>query len=376
MDRMQDSHASHEAHLLVVDDEPNIRDLLASSLRFAGFEVTTAADGNGALHGVDAADPDLIVLDVMLPDMDGFTVARRLRERDITTPILFLTARDDMADKVQGLTVGGDDYVTKPFGLEEVVARIRAILRRTNGTADEDDGVVRVADLILDEDAHEVHRSGVDVELSPTEFKLLRYLMLNAGRVVSKAQILDHVWEYDWNGDAAIVESYISYLRRKVDQIEGQDGRATYSDPPRGGLHAARAQGRVTGAHRQEDHALTHARSGPRPPRRPAPSGLDGPGSQGALRPADASCDQGSSVPPDQEGALASADLGAAVLAHPAPAQSARPDHYGAADRRPAHRLLVGHLPTQPASHHSDRRPAADDRRDDRSSGTGPDPRR
>ena len=226
MDRMQDSHASHEAHLLVVDDEPNIRDLLASSLRFAGFEVTTAADGNGALHGVDAADPDLIVLDVMLPDMDGFTVARRLRERDITTPILFLTARDDMADKVQGLTVGGDDYVTKPFGLEEVVARIRAILRRTNGTADEDDGVVRVADLILDEDAHEVHRSGVDVELSPTEFKLLRYLMLNAGRVVSKAQILDHVWEYDWNGDAAIVESYISYLRRKIDQIEDREGRS------------------------------------------------------------------------------------------------------------------------------------------------------
>ena len=224
MDRIQDSRTSHEAHLLVVDDEPNIRDLLASSLRFAGFEVTTAADGNGALHGVDDAEPDLIVLDVMLPDMDGFTVARRLRERDITTPILFLTARDDMADKVQGLTVGGDDYVTKPFGLEEVVARIRAILRRTHG-AEEDDGVVRVADLVLDEDAHEVHRAGVDVELSPTEFKLLRYLMLNAGRVVSKAQILDHVWEYDWNGDAAIVESYISYLRRKIDQVEGQDGQ-------------------------------------------------------------------------------------------------------------------------------------------------------
>ena len=198
MDRIQDSSTSHEAHLLVVDDEPNIRDLLASSLRFAGFEVTTADDGN--------------------------TVARRLRERDITTPILFLTARDDMADKVQGLTVGGDDYVTKPFGLEEVVARIRAILRRTHG-AEEDDGVVRVADLVLDEDAHEVHRAGVDVELSPTEFKLLRYLMLNAGRVVSKAQILDHVWEYDWNGDAAIVESYISYLRRKIDQVEGQDGQ-------------------------------------------------------------------------------------------------------------------------------------------------------
>ncbi|AVM62984.1 MULTISPECIES: response regulator transcription factor [unclassified Actinomyces] len=216
-----------EARLLVVDDEPNIRDLLASSLRFAGFEVVTAADGNGALKAAQAegAEPDLIVLDVMLPDMDGFTVARRLRERDVTTPILFLTARDDMADKVQGLTVGGDDYVTKPFGLEEVVARIRAILRRTRAVEGEDDGILKVADLILDEDAHEVHRAGVEVDLSPTEFKLLRYLMLNAGRVVSKAQILDHVWEYDWNGDAAIVESYISYLRRKVDQIEGRDGK-------------------------------------------------------------------------------------------------------------------------------------------------------
>ncbi|MCL3778116.1 MULTISPECIES: response regulator transcription factor [unclassified Actinomyces] len=223
MDRSQDSQ-KREAHLLVVDDEPNIRDLLASSLRFAGFEVSTAADGNGALRGVDEGEPDLIVLDVMLPDMDGFTVARRLRERDITTPILFLTARDDMSDKVQGLTVGGDDYVTKPFGLEEVVARIRAILRRTHALAGDDDGTLRVADLVLDEDAHEVHRAGVEVDLSPTEFKLLRYLMLNQGRVVSKAQILDHVWEYDWNGDAAIVESYISYLRRKVDQVETAAG--------------------------------------------------------------------------------------------------------------------------------------------------------
>ena len=224
MDRYQDKRTSPEAHLLVVDDEPNIRDLLASSLRFAGFEVSTAADGNGALRGAEA-EPDLIVLDVMLPDMDGFTVARRLRERDVTTPILFLTARDDMADKIQGLTVGGDDYVTKPFGLEEVIARIRAILRRTHAIENEDDGVVRVADLVLDEDAHEVYRAEVEVDLSPTEFKLLRYLMLNAGRVVSKAQILDHVWEYDWNGDAAIVESYISYLRRKVDQIQGADGQ-------------------------------------------------------------------------------------------------------------------------------------------------------
>ena len=213
-----------EARLLVVDDEPNIRELLSTSLRYAGFEVTAAANGREALDAAEEFQPDLAVLDVMLPDMDGFTVARRLRERDVTTPILFLTARDDMADKVQGLTVGGDDYVTKPFGLEEVVARIRAILRRTHAVEGEDDGVVRVADLVLDEDAHEVHRAGVEVELSPTEFKLLRYLMLNAGRVVSKAQILDHVWEYDWNGDAAIVESYISYLRRKVDQIEGRDG--------------------------------------------------------------------------------------------------------------------------------------------------------
>ena len=213
-----------EARLLVVDDEPNIRDLLASSLRFAGFEVVTAADGNGALKAAQAegAEPDLIVLDVMLPDMDGFTVARRLRERDVTTPILFLTARDDMADKVQGLTVGGDDYVTKPFGLEEVVARIRAILRRTRAVEGEDDGILKVADLILDEDAHEVHRAGVEVDLSPTEFKLLRYLMLNAGRVVSKAQILDHVWEYDWDGEVAIVESYISYLRRKIDTSDPQ----------------------------------------------------------------------------------------------------------------------------------------------------------
>ena len=214
-----------EAKLLVVDDEPNIRDLLASSLRFAGFDVVTAEDGSGAFHEAQASRPDLIVLDVMLPDMDGFTVTRRLRDAGITTPVLFLTARDDMRDKIQGLTVGGDDYVTKPFGLEEVIARIRAILRRTHAIENQDDGVVRVADLVLDEDAHEVYRSEVEVDLSPTEFKLLRYLMLNAGRVVSKAQILDHVWEYDWNGDAAIVESYISYLRRKVDQIQGADGQ-------------------------------------------------------------------------------------------------------------------------------------------------------
>jgi len=214
----------HEATLLVVDDEPNIRELLATSLRFAGFDVHSAADGGTALRMARDIEPDLLVLDVMLPDMDGFTVTRRLREKGQHTPVLFLTARDDTADKVQGLTVGGDDYVTKPFSLEEVVARIRAILRRTGPDRDDDARILRYADLELDDDSHEVRRAGHDIDLSPTEFKLLRYLMLNPGRVLSKAQILDHVWQYDWGGDANIVESYISYLRRKVDQVDGPDG--------------------------------------------------------------------------------------------------------------------------------------------------------
>ncbi|HWK93071.1 MAG TPA: response regulator transcription factor [Luteimicrobium sp.] len=214
-----------EARLVVVDDEPNIRELLSTSLRFAGFEVHAAADGQNALKLVRDLDPDLVVLDVMLPDMDGFTVTRRMREKGQYTPVLFLTARDDTQDKIAGLTVGGDDYVTKPFSLEEVVARIRAVLRRTHAEPD-DTAVLRFADLELDEDSHEVHRAGQLVELSPTEFKLLRYLMLNGGRVLSKAQILDHVWQYDWGGDANIVESYISYLRRKIDTltVPGPDG--------------------------------------------------------------------------------------------------------------------------------------------------------
>ncbi len=216
-----------EARLLVVDDEPNILDLLASSLRFAGFEVSTASDGKSAFHLATTEYPDLIVLDVMLPDMDGFTVTRRLRDAGVRIPVLFLTARDDMRDKIQGLTVGGDDYVTKPFGLEEVVARIRAILRRTVGESG-DDGVLRIADLELDEDAHEVRRAGHEIDLSPTEFKLLRYLMINEGRVVSKMQILDHVWEYDWDGEAAIVESYISYLRRKL-AVPGASGNLIHT---------------------------------------------------------------------------------------------------------------------------------------------------
>ncbi|GAA3328053.1 response regulator transcription factor [Paeniglutamicibacter sp. ABSL32-1] len=205
-----------EAKLLVVDDEPNIRELLSTSLRFAGFEVVAAANGREALAAVEADTPDLAVLDVMLPDMDGFTITRRLRAAGKHFPVLFLTARDDTEDKVTGLTVGGDDYVTKPFSLDEVVARIRAVLRRTQ-PAEEDSAIIRVDDLELDDDAHEVRRSGEVIELSPTEFKLLRYLMMNPNRVLSKAQILDHVWEYDFNGDASIVESYISYLRRKID---------------------------------------------------------------------------------------------------------------------------------------------------------------
>ena len=210
----------YEARLLVVDDEPNIRDLLATSLRFAGFEVFTASTGNEAIREATEHQPDLVVLDVMLPDMDGFTVTRRLRDRGEQYPILFLTAKDETQDKVAGLTVGGDDYVTKPFSLEEVVARIRAVLRRTHGGSETTvDSALVVGDLRLDEDSHEVHRADVNIELSPTEFKLLRYLMLNAGRVVSKTQILDHVWDYDWSGEVGIVESYISYLRRKVDVV-------------------------------------------------------------------------------------------------------------------------------------------------------------
>ncbi|MET8863422.1 response regulator transcription factor [Nonomuraea sp. NPDC004580] len=202
-----------EALIMVVDDEPSIRDLLAASLRFSGFEVLTAGDGEEAVEVAVRASPDLVVLDVMLPDLDGFEVAKR-----IDAPVLFLTARDATEDKIAGLRVG-DDYVTKPFSLEEVQARIRAVLRRTRGDA-APVSKLKVADLELDEDSREVWRAGRQVRLSPTEFKLLHYFMVNAGRVVSKAQILDHVWNYDFGGDAGVVESYVSYLRRKVDDVE------------------------------------------------------------------------------------------------------------------------------------------------------------
>lgn len=201
--------------ILVVDDEPNIRELLSTSLRFAGFMVRTVGNGAGAIAAVIDEEPDLIVLDVMLPDMSGFAVTKRLRASGYSSPILFLTAKDDTDDKIEGLNAGGDDYVTKPFSLDEIVARIKAILRRTMHT--EEDAVIRVGDLTMDQDTHEVFINDEPVDLSPTEFKLLRYLMMNPNRVLSKAQILDHVWEYDFNGDAGIVESYISYLRRKLD---------------------------------------------------------------------------------------------------------------------------------------------------------------
>jgi two-component system OmpR family response regulator len=215
------NRSTPEARLLVVDDEPNLRELLSASLRYAGFEVATAADGQQALTLADSFRPDLLVLDVMMPGLDGFGVVRRLRQSGRHTPVLFLTARDAAEDKVSGLTLGGDDYVTKPFSLDEVVARIRAVLRRTAGAQQAAEAPrLSFADIELDEESHEVIKAGEVISLSPTEFKLLRYLMANAGRVLSKAQILDHVWNYDFNGEANVVESYISYLRRKIDTTE------------------------------------------------------------------------------------------------------------------------------------------------------------
>ncbi|GAA0972892.1 response regulator transcription factor [Acrocarpospora macrocephala] len=210
--------ASLPAKVLVVDDEPSIRDLLSEALELNGFTVRTVSCGRAALQEVGRDRPDIVVLDVMLPDIDGFSVARRLREDRCGPPVLFLTAKDAVGDRIAGLTAGGDDYVTKPFSLEEVVLRLRAILRRIRPPEEWlDDGVVRYADLELDEEAHAVRRAGRAIRLSPTEFALLRYLMINAERVVSRTQILERVWDHGFDTDSRIVESYISYLRRKID---------------------------------------------------------------------------------------------------------------------------------------------------------------
>jgi two-component system OmpR family response regulator len=213
---MSERAAAEPVRILVVDDEPNIVDVISMALRFEGFDVEAAASGADAIAAVGARQPQLIVLDVMLPDIDGFEVARRLASAHLAVPIIFLTARDSTDDKVHGLTVGGDDYVTKPFSLEELVARIRTILRRT-GTSEEVSSKLVFGDLELDEDAHEVSRSGRAIELTATEYRLLRYLMLNPRRVLTRSQLLDHVWNYDFGGDARVLETYISYLRKKVD---------------------------------------------------------------------------------------------------------------------------------------------------------------
>jgi two-component system OmpR family response regulator len=202
--------------VLVVDDEPNIADVISMALRYQGFEVATAATGAEALSAVRSFRPQLMLLDVMLPDMEGFEVARRLGAEHARVPIIFLTARDATEDKVRGLTVGGDDYVTKPFSLEELIARVRALLRRS-GASEPESGLLTFADVELDEDAHEVTRAGALIELTATEYRLLRYLMLNPRHVLTRTQLLEHVWDYDFGGDARVLETYISYLRKKLD---------------------------------------------------------------------------------------------------------------------------------------------------------------
>ncbi|MBG0829532.1 response regulator transcription factor [Planomonospora sp. ID67723] len=204
------------SRILVVDDEPYLADLVATALRYEGFETAIAGTGAAAVSTADVFRPDLIVLDVMLPDVLGTEVCRRIRASGSEVPVVFLTALDATENKIGGLTAGGDDYVTKPFSLEELIARIRAVLRRTERAGPET-GRTTFADLVIDEDAYEVWRGGRRVDLTPTEFKLLRFLTANAGRLVSKRQILDHVWEYDFGGNDGVVQTYISYLRRKVD---------------------------------------------------------------------------------------------------------------------------------------------------------------
>jgi two-component system, OmpR family, response regulator len=206
--------ASDYGDLLVVDDEVFLRDAVAASLRFLGFGVTAAECGTDALRLARGRQFDLVILDVMLPDIDGFEIVRRLRRDGNRVPVIFLTARDAQDDKVTGLTIGGDDYMTKPFGLEELAARVRTVLRRTRSAPAEP--VLEFADLILDQDTYEVRRAGHRIDLSPTEFRLLRYFMLNPGRVLTRVQLLDHVWDYDFGGASTVVATYVAYLRRKL----------------------------------------------------------------------------------------------------------------------------------------------------------------
>ena len=211
---------SEPVRILVVDDERAIIDLVAMALKYEGFTVSTAASAREARTAVMDFRPALIVLDVGLPDEDGFALVQRLIGDGIKVPVIFLTARDSTEEKVRGLTVGGDDYVTKPFSIEELVARIRVVLRRHGDGTEQAGTKLQLADLELDEETHEVFRAGQAVELTHTEFRLLRYLLMNAGRVLSRTQILDHVWKYDFGGDASVLETYISYLRRKVDKVQ------------------------------------------------------------------------------------------------------------------------------------------------------------
>ncbi|HET9129158.1 MAG TPA: response regulator transcription factor [Propionibacteriaceae bacterium] len=203
--------------VLTVDDEPSLTELLSMAMRYEGWEVSTANSGSTAVRAARESHPDAIVLDMMLPDFDGLEVMRRIRQDQPDVPVIFLTAKDAVTDRINGLTAGGDDYVTKPFSLEEVIARLRALLRRTGATTARSDSVLVVGDLTLDEDSHEVSRGGQAINLTATEFELLRYLMRNPKRVLSKAQILDRVWNYDFGGQANVVELYISYLRKKID---------------------------------------------------------------------------------------------------------------------------------------------------------------
>ncbi|WP_203669464.1 response regulator transcription factor [Cellulomonas pakistanensis] len=203
---------------LVVDDEATLAELLSTALRYEGWQVEHALTGQAAIRQAKALEPDVILLDVMLPDLSGLEVLRRIRATHPHVPVLFLTAKDAVEDRIAGLTAGGDDYVTKPFSLEEVVARLRALLRRAGAVSEREEAVLVVGDLRMDEDSHEVSRGGDDIRLTATEFELLRYFMRNPKRVLSKAQILDRVWQYDFGGQANIVELYVSYLRRKIDK--------------------------------------------------------------------------------------------------------------------------------------------------------------